>query len=217
MRGEGDLAPNPPPSAGEGGERSEPGARDDASGEVATNLKDATFFAVALPSPAPADAGSPSPAEGGGFDPREPSVGKPVPAARSRRNAARPVRHGGRDALHRRFTTRGGRASPKDIVMLRPSRLLAGLLAGLLPAALAAATPALAHPHVWITPGPSSITGRTGPCGRSGMPGPSIRPIPPSPSRASASRRPGRSTRRPSRRSRATMPRTWPSRATSRS
>lgn len=31
--------------------------------------------------------------------------------------------------------------------MLRPSRLLAGLL----PAALAAATPALAHPHVWIT------------------------------------------------------------------
>ncbi len=35
--------------------------------------------------------------------------------------------------------------------MLRPSRLLAGLLAGLLPAALAAATPALAHPHVWIT------------------------------------------------------------------
>jgi penicillin-binding protein 1C len=63
---------NPPPSAGEGGERSEPG-RDEVpregnhvSGEVATALTGATSGTVAFPSPGLLRR-PPSPAEGGGF------------------------------------------------------------------------------------------------------------------------------------------------------
>ncbi len=91
-----------------------------------------------------------SPQRGEGSTRASHLVGKPVPAAplppQCGGTSAPPGARRASPSLHHE-----GRASPKDIVMLRPSRLLAGLLAGLLPAALAAATPALAHPHVWIT------------------------------------------------------------------